>query len=171
MRDYEINSDLKQSRFENLNFVQYDNGSKITVNLFKNGKAADLTNCSVIARFKRVDGKEFNRNATIDGNKITTTLDSTVTAKVGVLKISFKIIYDTDKQVSTFVLSAKIEESSGEGDNGNIGGNTGDTIIDYDLSDYQKKTDNTLQTQDKTIVGAINEVRSQYNTIVHFIIL
>ena len=34
-----------------------------------------------------------------------------------------------------------------------------------DLSEYQKKTDNTLNTTDKSIPGAINEVRSQLNNI------
>ena len=33
-----------------------------------------------------------------------------------------------------------------------------------DLSDYQKKTDNTLNTTDKTIVGAINEVKDSVTT-------
>ena len=36
-----------------------------------------------------------------------------------------------------------------------------DYIGDIDLTDYQKKTDNNLQTTNKTIVGAINELNSK----------
>ena len=43
-------------------------------------------------------------------------------------------------------------------DNGTLGGEGGD------LTDYQKKTDNTLDTTDKTIVGAINEVKDSIIT-------
>lgn len=34
---------------------------------------------------------------------------------------------------------------------------TGNIVVDTDLSDYQKKSDDTLATTDKTVVGAINE--------------
>ena len=37
--------------------------------------------------------------------------------------------------------------------------------IDTNLNDYQKKTDNTLTTTDKTIVGAINELKNDINSI------
>ena len=166
MRDYEINSDLKQDSFKSLKFVQYDNGSTIKVNLFEDKHSVDLTNCTVKAKFKRADGKECGRDVTVKGNIITATLDSTVTAVTGPLKVNFKITYDTDKQVSTFILMAEIKETIGEGDSGNIGGNTGgDVSVDVDLSDYQTITDNTLQTTNKTVVGAINELHSQFQTI------
>ena len=42
----------------------------------------------------------------------------------------------------------------------NIKGPQGDTP---DLTAYQTKTDNALQTSDKTVVGAINELRSSGN--------
>ena len=165
MRDYEINSDLKQDSFKGLKFAQYDNGSTIKVNLFEDGQVVDLTDCTVIAKYKREDKEEYNRSANVAGNVITTTLDSTVTAVAGTLKIIFKITYG-DKQVSTFMLVANIKENFGEGNSGNIGGNTGGSVdVDLDLSAYQKITDNTLNTTNKTVTGAINEISSQFQTI------
>ena len=61
LRDYEINSDLKQSKFENLKFVQGDNGSKIVVNLLEDSQAVNLSNCTVLAKYKRSDGYTDNK--------------------------------------------------------------------------------------------------------------
>ena len=40
--------------------------------------------------------------------------------------------------------------------------NVGDSGLEVDLSDYQKKVDNTLSTKDKSITGAINELNEGF---------
>ena len=40
--------------------------------------------------------------------------------------------------------------------------NVGDSGLEVDLSDYQKKVDNTLNTEDKSITGAINELNEGF---------
>ncbi|MGM9534788.1 MAG: BppU family phage baseplate upper protein [Intestinibacter sp.] len=166
MRDYVIDNDLKQSRFENIKFVQYDNGSTITINVFEDGQAINLENYTVIAKFKRADGEEYNRSTSVLENKITTTLDSTVTSVPGNLKISFKIIYDnSSKQVSTFMLIADIEENFGEGNLGDIGGNTGsDIVVDVDLSNYYNKqeVDNLIKDIGSPIQEQIDSAVTTY---------
>lgn len=137
MRDYEINSDLKQSKFESLKFVQGDTGSKIIVNLFEDSQTVNLTDCTVLAKYKRADGYTDNKEATITDNVITVEVDETMTATAGVLKLIFEITYETTKKVSTFMLLADISE--GIGAKSTTGGGTGDVVVDVDLSNYYNK--------------------------------
>lgn len=137
MRDYEISSDLKQSKFENLKFVQGDTGSKIIVNLFEDSQTVNLTGCTVLAKYKRADGYTDNKEATITDNVITVEIDETMTAIVGTLKLIFEITYETTKKVSTFMLLADISE--GIGSKSTTGGGTGDVVVDVDLSNYYNK--------------------------------
>lgn len=136
MRDYEINSDLKQSKFESLKFVQGDIGSKIIVNLFEDSQAVNLANCTVLAKFKRADGYIDKKDAAVTDNTITVEIDDTATAIIGTLKIIFEITYETSKKVSTFMLLADVSEGIGAK---STGGGTGDVVIDVDLSNYYTK--------------------------------
>ena len=43
-------------------------------------------------------------------------------------------------------------------------GNIGSTLDSVNVSELQRKTDNALKTEDKTIVGAINEIKRQLET-------
>ena len=137
MRDYEISSDLKQSKFESLKFVQGDTGSKIIVNLFEDSQTVNLTDCTVLAKYKRSDGYTDNKEATVTDNVITVEIDETMTATVGVLKLVFQITYETSKKVSTFMLLADVAE--GIGAKSTTGGGTGDVVVDVDLSNYYNK--------------------------------
>lgn len=153
MRDYEINSDLKQSKFENLKFVQGDTGSKIIVNLFEDSQTVNLSNCTVLAKYKRSDGYTDNKEATITDNTITVEVDETMTTTAGVLKLIFEITYETTKKVSTFMLLADISE--GIGSKSTTGGGTGDVVVDVDLSNYYNK-----QEIDKKLDNIANEVKA-----------
>lgn len=150
MRDYEITSDLKQSKFENLKFVQGDTGSKIIVNLFEDSQSVNLTNCTVLAKYKRSDGYVDNKSATVTDNTITVEVDETMTATAGVLKLIFEITYETTKKVSTFMLLADVAE--GIGAKSTTGGGTGDIVVDVDLSNYYNK-----QEIDKKLDNIANE--------------
>ena len=152
MRDYEISSDLKQSKFENLKFVQGDTGSKIIVNLFEDRRAVNLSNCTVLARYKRSDGYTDNKEATITDNVITVEVDETMTATAGVLKLIFEITYETTKKASTFMLLADVAE--GIGSKSTTGGGTGDVVVDVDLSNYYNK-----QEIDKKLDNIANQMK------------
>lgn len=58
MRDYDIESDLKQEKFQHLKLVQGDRGNKIKINVFEDGQPVNLTGCSITAKYKRADVRE-----------------------------------------------------------------------------------------------------------------
>ena len=60
MRDYDIESDLKQEKFQSLKLVQGDRGNKIKINVYEDGQPVSLTGCSISAKYKRADGEVVN---------------------------------------------------------------------------------------------------------------
>lgn len=164
MRDYDIESDLKQEKFQNIKLVQGDTGNKIRINVFEEGQPVNLTGCSIAAKYKRSDGEIVNGTVeNISGNSFDAVMDSSITKVVGTLKMLFTIEKDAVK-VSTFLLLADVREGLLENT-----GSSGGGEVTVDLKDYQKKTDNGLETKNKYIVGAINEVNSQCKDIANLI--
>lgn len=160
MRDYDIESDLKQEKFQHLKLVQGDRGNKIKINVYEDGQPVNLTGCSITAKYKRADGQIINGSVTnISNNSFDAVIDSDITKVSGVLKMLFSIEKD-DVKVSTFLLLADVREGLLENT-----GSSGGGEVTVDLKDYQKKTDNGLETKNKYIVGAINEVNSQCKDI------
>ena len=161
MRDFDIDSDLKQEKFQSLKLVQGDRGNKIKINIYEDGQPVSLTGCSVTAKYKRADGEVVD--GTVENktdNYFYAVMNSNITKVAGTLKMLFSIEKD-DVKVSTFLLFADVREGIGE----NTGSSGGDTEVTVDLEDYQKKMDNGLETKNKYIVGAINEVNSQCKDI------
>lgn len=161
MRDFDIDSDLKQEKFQSLKLVQGDRGNKIKINIYEDGQPVSLTGCSVTAKYKRADGEVVD--GTVENktdNYFYAVMNSNITKVAGTLKMLFSIEKD-DVKVTTFLLLADVREGIGE----NTGSSGGDTEVTVDLKDYQKKTDNGLETKNKYIVGAINEVNSQCKDI------
>ncbi len=165
MRDYDIESDLKQEKFQSIKLVQGDRGNKIKINVYEDGQPVNLAGCSVTAKYKRADGEVVD--GTVENktdNYFYAVMDNNITKVAGTLKMLFNI-ENGDVKVSTFLLLADIREGIGE----NTGSSGGDTEVTVDLKDYQKKTDNGLETKNKYIVGAINEVNSQCKDIANLI--
>lgn len=161
MRDYDIESDLKQEKFQSIKLVQGDRGNKIKINVYEDGQPVSLTGCSISAKYKRADGEVVD--GTVENktdNYFYAVMDNNITKVAGTLKMLFNI-ENGDVKVSTFLLLADVREGIGE----NTGSSGGDTEVTVDLKDYQKKTDNGLETKNKYIVGAINEVNSQCKDI------
>ena len=161
MRDFDIDSDLKQEKFQSLKLVQGDRGNKIKINVYEDGQPVNLAGCSVTAKYKRADGEVVD--GTVENktdNYFYAVMDNNITKVAGTLKMLFNI-ENGDVKVSTFLLLADVREGIGE----NTGSSGGDTEVTVDLKDYQKKTDNGLETKNKYIVGAINEVNSQCKDI------
>lgn len=161
MRDFDIDSDLKQEKFQSIKLVQGDRGNKIKINVYEDGQPVKLTGCSITAKYKRADGEVVD--GTVENktdNYFYAVMDNNITKVAGTLKMLFNI-ENVDVKVSTFLLLADVREGIGE----NTGSSGGDTEVTVDLKDYQKKTDNGLETKNKYIVGAINEVNSQCKEI------
>lgn len=140
MRDYDIESDLKQEKFQSLKLVQGDRGNKIKINVYEDGQPVSLTGCSISAKYKRADGEVVNDGTieNITDNYFYAVIDSNITKVSGTLKMLFSIEKD-DVKVSTFLLLADVREGIGE--------STGGGEVTVDLSNYYKKNETYSKSQ------------------------
>lgn len=138
MRDFDIESDLKQEKFQNIKLVQGDRGNKIKINVYEDGQPVKLTGCSITAKYKRADGEIINDGVieNIHDNSFDAVMDSSITKVAGTLKMLFTIEKDAVK-VSAFLLLADVREGIGE--SSSSGGSAGGGEVTVDLSDYYKK--------------------------------
>lgn len=138
MRDYDIESDLKQEKFQSIKLVQGDRGNKIKINVYEDGQPVKLTGCSITAKYKRADGEIINDGVieNIHDNSFDAVMDSSITKVAGTLKMLFTIEKDAVK-VSAFLLLADVREGIGE--SSSSGGSAGGGEVTVDLSDYYKK--------------------------------
>lgn len=168
MRDYNIESDLKQEKFEVIKLVQGDKGNKLTINVLEDGKPVSLTGCSITAKYKRADGQVINGSViNISNNSFDAVIDSDITKVVGTLKMLFSIEKD-DVKVSTFLLLADVREGLLE-NTGSSGGSTGGGEVTVDLSNYYKKNETyskaQIDSQFKDIANNFKLVTGDNNTI------
>ena len=166
MRDYDIESDLKQEKFQSIKLVQGDRGNKIKINVYEDGQPVNLAGCSVTAKYKRADGEIINDGVieNIHDNSFDAVMDSSITKVAGTLKMLFTIEKD-DVKVSTFLLLADVRESIGENtgsSGGNTGGGSGEVTID--LSNYYKKIEtyskNQIDARFKDIANVLNNIQT-----------
>lgn len=168
MRDYDIESDLKQEKFQSLKLVQGDKGNKIKINVYEDGQPVNLTGCSITAKYKRADGQVINGSVTnISNNSFDAVIDSDITKVSGTLKMLFSIEKD-DVKVSTFLLLADVREGLLE-NTGSSGGSTGGGEVTVDLSNYYKKSEtyskSQIDSQIKDIANNFKLVSGNSNTI------
>lgn len=175
MRDYNIESDLKQEKFEVIKLVQGDKGNKLTINVLEDGQPVNLTGCSITAKYKRADGQVINGSViNISNNSFDAVIDSDITKVSGTLKMLFSIEKDGVK-VSTFLLSAEVKEGIGESAGGSTGGGTGGGEVTVDLSNYYKKSETYSKSQIdsqlrdiannfKLVAGANNAIKLMFGT-------
>jgi len=160
MRDFDIDSDLKQEKFQNIKLVQGDRGNKIKINVYEDGQPVKLTGCSITAKYKRADGEIINDGVieNIHDNSFDAVMDSSITKVAGTLKMLFTIEKDAVK-VSAFLLLADVREGIGE--SSSSGGSAGGGEVTGDLSDYYKKIETysrkEIDAQFKEIAKQINE--------------
>ena len=164
MRDYDIESDLKQEKFQHLKLVQGDRGNKIKINVYEDGQPVNLTGCSITAKYKRADGQIINGSVTnISNNSFDAVIDSDITKVVGTLKMLFSIEKD-DVKVSTFLLLADVREGLLE-NTGSSGGSTGGGEVTVDLSNYYKKSETYSKSQiDSQFKDIANLFSTEQNT-------
>ena len=157
MRDYDIESDLKQEKFQGIKLVQGDRGNKIKINIYEDGQPVNLTGCSVTAKYKRADGEIINDGVieNIHDNSFDAVMDSSITKVAGTLKMLFTIEKDAVK-VSAFLLLADVREGIGE--SSSSGGSAGGGEVTVDLSDYYKKIETT---QEKRLMHNLKILRTK----------
>ena len=135
MRNYDIESDLKQEKLQNIKLVQGDRGNKVKINVYEDGQPVSLTGCSITAKYKRADGQVVDGTVeNITDNYFYAVMDSDITKVAGTLKMLFTI-EKSDVQVSTFLLLADVREGIGGGE------------VTVDLSNYYKKSETYSKSQ------------------------
>lgn len=165
MRDYDIESDLKQEKFQSIKLVQGDRGNKIKINVYEDGQPVKLTGCSITAKYKRADGEIINDGVieNIHDNSFDAVMDSSITKVVGTLKMLFTIEKDAVK-VSTFLLLADVREGMGESTGGSSGGDSGSGTVSADLSNYYKKSEtyskSQIDSKFKDIANVLNNIQT-----------
>ena len=173
MRDFDIESDLKQEKFQNIKLVQGDRGNKIKINIYEDGQPVNLAGCSVTAKYKRADGEIINDGVieNIHDNSFDAVMDSSITKVAGTLKMLFTIEKDAVK-VSAFLLLADVREGIGE--SSSSGGSAGGGEVTVDLSDYYKKIETysrkEIDAQFKDIVNKTitNEERTKLSSLKNY---
>ena len=166
MRNYNIESDLKQEQFQTLKLVQGDRGNKIKINVYEDGQPVNLAGCSVTAKYKRADGEIINDGVieNIHDNSFDAVMDSSITKVAGTLKMLFTIEKDAVK-VSAFLLLADVREGIGE--SSSSGGSAGGGEVTVDLTDYYKKIETysrkEIDAQFKEIANKIDEISNPFN--------
>lgn len=94
---------------------------------------------------------EFEVSSKVDSN------DESITTSNGTYKVNGSILTNLNQEISSSpdlpILKQLIEQVK--------------SLQGGDLTGYQKKSDNSLETTSKEVVGAINEVNSQYKDIVN----
>lgn len=173
MRNYNIESDLKQEQFQTLKLVQGDRGNKIKINVYEDGQPVSLTGCSVTAKYKRADGEIINDGVieNIHDNSFDAVMDSSITKVAGTLKMLFTIEKDAVK-VSAFLLLADVREGIGE--SSSSGGSAGGGEVTVDLTDYYKKIETysrkEIDAQFKDIVNKTitTEERSKLSSLENY---
>lgn len=92
---------------------------------------------------------EFEVSSKVDSN------DESITTSNGIYKVNGSILTNLNEEISSSpdlpILKQLIEQVK--------------SLQGGDLTGYQKKSDNSLETTSKEVVGAINEVNSQYKDI------
>jgi lysophospholipase L1-like esterase len=163
MRDYDIESDLKQEKFQSIKLVQGDRGNKIKINVYEDGQPVKLTGCSITAKYKRADGEIINDGVieNIHDNSFDAVMDSSITKVAGTLKMLFTIEKDAVK-VSAFLLLADVREGIGESSSSD--GSAGGGEVTGDLSDYYKKIETysrkEIDAQFKDIAKQISNIKT-----------
>ena len=100
-------------------------------------------------------------NLKVDGDKVIFDIESDMTDEineVGIYRVQIHLYDDAKNRVTIPPFKFYVKPVIG----GNGGGSTPSGGVD--LSEYQKINDSNLQTEDKTIVGAINEVKSNVDS-------
>ena len=100
-------------------------------------------------------------NLKVDGDKIIFDISNYMTDEineVGIYRVQIHLYDDAENRVTIPPFKFYVKPVIG----GSGGGSTPSGGID--LSEYQKINDSNLQTEDKTIVGAINEVKSNVDS-------
>ena len=187
MRDRIAIIDINTKKFKAISYKQYDENNILQIVITENGNIIGLSNYSAIVKFQLPSGVVYEVPSIIENNTIKLILTRAILSEYGKVIVEI-VLLDIKQLITTFSIYLNVEKSINNEDSQLPEMDTTsdylhkhknkevldqitqemidsifsiDEMIDVVDVSYQKKIDNALETNDKTIVGSINEVNKK----------
>lgn len=179
MRDRVVIIDILTKKFKSISYKQYDSNNELNIVVYEGKTLADISNYVASVYFELPSGKRYEVEGTIENNTIKVMLSSSILEEYGQVDVECQL-FNLDEVVTTFTFYLDVEKSINKA--GALDPNTQHKHLNLDvlnqitqemvdsiglsgglvdLSIYQTKRDITLETNNKTISGAINELNEK----------
>ena len=179
MRDRVVIIDILTKKFKSISYKQYDSNNELNIVVYEGKTLADISNYVASVYFELPSGKRYEVEGTIENNTVKVMLSSSILEEYGQVDVECQL-FNLDEVVTTFTFYLDVEKSINKA--GALDPNTQHKHLNLDvlnqitqemvdsiglsgglvdLSIYQTKRDTTLETNNKTISGAINEINEK----------
>ena len=179
MRDRVVIIDILTKKFKSISYKQYDSNNELNIVVYEGKTLADISNYVASVYFELPSGKRYKVEGTIENNTVKVMLSSSILEEYGQVDVECQL-FNLDEVVTTFTFYLDVEKSINKA--GALDPNTQHKHLNLDvlnqitqemvdsmglsgglvdLSIYQTKRDTTLETNNKTISGAINELNEK----------
>ena len=185
MRNRVVIVDILTRKFESVFYKQYDGNNELNIVVYEGKTLADISNYAANIYFELPSGKVYEVEGTIENSTIKVMLSSSILEECGRVNVECEL-FKLDEIVTTFTFYLNVEESIKRvgtlnpnpqqpqqthhiHSNLDVLNQITQEMVDsiglsgglVDLSIYQTKTDTTLETDNKTVSGAINELNEK----------
>ena len=183
MRNRTLQIDIAKRKFKALSYKQYDSNNELDIVVYENKVLVDISNYIAKVYFELPSGKNYVIDGTIKNNTIHALIPKVVLSEWGQVTVECEL-RSFDIIITSFAFYFNVEKSIDKDgvQNPNVehtheNKDTLDRITDnmvdmmelnmgtVNLDSYQLKRDTELDTDDKTIVGAINELNEKIENI------
>ena len=179
MRDRIVIVDILTRKFKSISYKQYDSNNELNIVVYEGKTLTDISNYVASVYFELPSGRRYEVEGTIENNTIKVMLSSSILEEYGQVDVECQL-FNLDEVVTTFTFYLDVEKSINKA--GALDPNTQHKHLNLDvlnqitqemvdsiglngglidLSIYQTKTDTTLETDNKTVSGAINELNEK----------
>ena len=185
MRNRVVIVDILTRKFESVFYKQYDGNNELNIVVYEGKTLADISNYATNVYFELPSGKVYEVEGTIENSTIKVMLSSSILEECGRVNVECEL-FKLDEIVTTFTFYLNVEESIKRvgtlnpnpqqpqqihhiHSNLDVLNQITQEMVDsiglsgglVDLSIYQTKEDTTLETDNKTVSGAINELNEK----------
>ena len=185
MRNRVVIVDILTRKFESVFYKQYDSNNELNIVVYEGKTLADISNYATNVYFELPSGKVYEVEGTIENSTIKVMLSSSILEECGRVDVECQL-FNLDEVVTTFTFYLDVEKSINRvgtlnpdaqqpqqthhiHSNLDVLNQITQEMVDsiglsgglVDLSIYQTKEDTTLETDNKTVSGAINELNEK----------
>ena len=159
MRDRVVIIDILTKKFKSISYKQYDSNNELNIVVYEGKTLADISNYVASVYFELPSGKRYEVEGTIENNTVKVMLSSSILEEYGQVDVEKSInkagALDPNTQHKHLNLDVLNQITQEMVDSIGLSGGL------VDLSIYQTKRDTTLETDNKTVSGAINELNKK----------